>query len=105
MSVQNDWQINQLVKAGLYSDPDAVLRSALDALFTLHPEQKLRMIAAAYTAGDISLGRAAELMGISGEEMKDLLRRAGVQIHLGPETEDELRREIATFESTQADHL
>ncbi len=99
MNTQNEWKVNQLVKAGLYSDSDAVLRSALDALFTLHPEQKLRMIAAAYRAGEISLGKAAELMGISSEEMKDLLRRSGTPIHLGPETVDEVREEIANFES------
>lgn len=100
MSIQNDWNVHQLIKAGLYADPDAVLRSALEALFTLHPEQKLKMVAAAYEAGDISLGKAAELYGVSHEEMKDLLRQAGAQIHLGPESEDELTREIPTFEST-----
>lgn len=100
MSIQNDWNVHQLIKAGLYADPDAVLRSALEALSTLHPEQKLKMVAAAYEAGDISLGKAAELYGVSHEEMKDLLRQAGAQIHLGPESEDELMREISTFEST-----
>ena len=33
----------------------------------------LKMIVSAYTAGDINRGRAAEFMGVSHEEMKDIL--------------------------------
>ncbi len=84
----------------MYADADAVLRSALNALFLLYPEQKLQMVIAAYRAAELSLGKAAELMGISTEEMKDLLRQASVPIHLGPETADELRQEVANFEFT-----
>ena len=35
------------------------------------------MIVSAYTAGDISLGKAAELMGVSHEEVKDILVESG----------------------------
>ena len=99
MTLKTEWEINHLVKAGLYSDADAVLRSALNALFLLHPNQKLQMITTAYRAGDLSLGKSAELMGVSSEEMKELLLRQGVKIHLGPETEDELKQELVSFES------
>ena len=99
MVIKNEWEINQLVKAGLYSDSDAVLRSALNALFVLHPEQKLRMVIAAYQSSDISLGKAAELMGVSSAEMKEILQRAGVSIPVGPETVDELKKEVTSFES------
>lgn len=99
MVIKNEWEINQLVKAGLYSNSDAVLRSALNALFVLHPEQKLRMVTAAYQSSDISLGKAAELMGVSSAEMKEILQRAGVSIPVGPETVDELKKEVTSFES------
>ncbi|MBI4674284.1 MAG: UPF0175 family protein [Chloroflexi bacterium] len=52
----------------------------------------------AYQVGDISLGKAAELMGVSAEEMKELLLRAGIPIHLGPASADELREELSAFE-------
>ncbi len=48
------------------------------------------MILRAYTAGEISLGRAAEVMGVSPEEMKDILREAGATIQLGPADAAEL---------------
>jgi len=84
------WEIQQLVKAGVYPDERAALRGALRALFQARPDVKTKMIISAYEAGDISLGKAAQLLGISQEEMKDILREAGVTIHLGPQTVEEL---------------
>ena len=40
----------------------------------------------AYMAGTISLGKAAEMLGVSHEGMKDILREEGAEIHLGPQT-------------------
>jgi len=99
MTIKNEWEVDQLVKSGVYSNPDAVIRSALSALFAMHPEQKMQMIVVAYRGGDISLGKAAELLGVSSEEIKDIFRQAGVPIHLGPETAEELQREISNLES------
>ena len=89
-----EWEIEQLVKAGLFPDRQAVLKSALQALFQAQPEVKLRMVINAYIAGEISLGKAAELMGVCQEEMKDILRKSGAQIHLGPQTVEELLKDI-----------
>lgn len=63
------WEISQLVKTKLFPDEHAVLRSALRALFQSRPEIKRQMVIRAYTAGEISLGKAAEIMGFSHEEM------------------------------------
>ena len=84
------WQIEQLVKTELFSDEQAVLRSALRALYASQPGLKRQLVVRAYVAGEISLGKAAEMMGISHEEMKDILRENGAEIHLGPQTQGEL---------------
>jgi predicted HTH domain antitoxin len=85
-----DWEIEQLVKARLFPDQQAVVRSALRALFQSQPGIRQQMVVRAYTAGDISLGKAAELMGVSHEEMKDILVENGAQVHLGPRTAAEV---------------
>lgn len=85
-----NWELRQLVKSGLYPDEQAALRSALRALFQVNPKTKLRMIISAYEAGDIGLGKAAEMLGVSQEEMKDILREEGAGIHLGPQTVEEV---------------
>ena len=98
MTVKHEWEINYLVRSGLYADTDAVWRSALNALFVVHPDYKFKMLVAAYQAGDISLGKAAELMGVSAEEMKELLLRANIPIHLGPANAADLSEEVSAFE-------
>ena len=89
------WEIEQLVKTRLFPDEQAVLRSALRALFESRPALRRQMVIRAYVAGEISLGKAAEILGVSAEEMKDILRDAGAEIHLGPTTVDELLRDAA----------
>jgi predicted HTH domain antitoxin len=51
------------------------------------------MIIRTYAAGEISLGKAAELLGVSHEEMRDILAENGAEIHLGPRTVDEPRQD------------
>ena len=89
------WEINQLVKAKLFPDERAVLRSALRSLFEFRPELKRKMVVYAYTAGEISLGKAAQIMGVAHEEMKEIIVESGGKIHLGPCTIEELRQDIA----------
>jgi predicted HTH domain antitoxin len=64
-------------------------------LFLSQPRLRRQMVVRAYTAGEISLGKAAEMMGVSHEEMKDILREDGAEIHLGPSTRDELLQDAA----------
>ena len=90
-----DWEIEQLVKARLYPDQQAVVRSAMRALFQAQPEVRQQMIVSAYTSGDISLGKAAELMGVSHEEMKDILIESGVEVHLGPRSVEGVLQDAA----------
>ena len=90
-----EWEVNQLVKARLFPDEQSVLRSAMRSLFEAKPDLKRKMVVAAYTNGDISIGKAAQILGVSQEEMKDILRETGAQIHLGPLTVDELKQDVA----------
>jgi len=46
-----------------------------------------------YVLNDISIGRAAELAGVSRWRMTDVLRGHGVELRLGPESIDEARAE------------
>ena len=39
--------------------------------------------------------KAAEIMGFSHEEMKDILQESGAEIHMGPRTVDELLRDAS----------
>ena len=95
-----DWEIDQLVKTKLFPDRQAVLRSALRALFQTQPELRRQLVIRTYTVGEISLGKTFGLMGVSHEEMKDILIEGGAKIHLGPKTVDELLQDAAQSDTT-----
>ena len=48
-----------------------------------------------YLAEEISLAKAAELLGLSWFELRDRFLRLGVPLHLGPAGLDEARAEVA----------
>lgn len=47
-----------------------------------------------YVLGDLSLGRAAETVGLSRWEFEAVLEDAGFTALYGPRTDDQLQREI-----------
>jgi hypothetical protein len=48
----------------------------------------------AYLADDISLGKAAELLGLSRFELQERFVRLGISLRLGPATLEEARAEV-----------
>ncbi len=92
---QTAWTLEQLVRSGEYPDERSAMRSALRALFQVNPQVKIRMIASAYRNGELSLGKAAELLGVAQEEAKEILRESNTLLHLGPTTREELQNDAA----------
>jgi len=56
-------------------------------------------ILAAYLDGDISLGRAAQLLGVVRFELAERLGRLGLPLHLGSATVAEARQELASLDA------
>ena len=56
-------------------------------------------IIAAYLDGDISLGRAAQLLGVVRFELTERLGRLGLPLHLGSATVAEARQELAGLDA------
>ena len=89
------WEISRLVKDRIFPDEQSVLRSAIRSLFEARPELKRKIVLSAYREGEISLGKASELMGVCQEEMKEIIVESGGEIYMGPETLEEIRQDIA----------
>ena len=47
-----------------------------------------------YVLDEISLGKAAERLGVTRWEMRDILEESGIDTKLGPEDMEEAREEI-----------
>ncbi|MBS3783715.1 MAG: UPF0175 family protein, partial [Anaerolineae bacterium] len=85
-----EWEISQLQRTRLFPDEgdkrysEVVSRSAVPALVQAKPAGRKQMVIRGYTSGEISIGKAAEMMGISHEEIKEIMTEGGAKIHLGP---------------------
>jgi predicted HTH domain antitoxin len=58
------------------------------------PSDELATAIGRYVLGDLSLGRAAEAVGMSRWEFEAVLEDAGFRSLYGPRTDDQLQREI-----------
>ena len=82
-----------LVRARIYASEAEVIHDALRHLLRARPDVKIRLAVHRYQSEDISLGRAAELAGVSWDQMREILLEKGIQPRLGPETVDEAKAE------------
>lgn len=89
------FQTQDFVKANLYDSEDAVIQDGLRYLLQSRPELRRELAVYWYQAEDISLGKAANLAGVSFEQMKEILRGRGIRLRLGPETQEETLEEVA----------
>lgn len=91
-------EIEYLIKSGLYNNKGEVIQDALKSLMVSHPHYKIEIAIEAYLQGEVSLGRAAHLSGLSYEEMKDILRQRGIEMKLGPSNKNEAQNEVKALE-------
>lgn len=64
-------EVAALTESGLYADEGSVLGDALRTLFAARPDLRREVGCRLYAKGRFSLGRAAEWIGVSIEELKD----------------------------------
>ncbi|MCK5109733.1 MAG: UPF0175 family protein [Methanosarcinales archaeon] len=87
-------EIEYLLKIGAYRTEGEVLKDALRQLLLSRPGYRIEIAVRLYTDGKISLGKAAELAGISFDEMKEVLMQRGIKPKLGTRTISEALDEI-----------
>jgi predicted HTH domain antitoxin len=94
-----------LVEAGLYSSEEEIIQAALGHLLEDRPDLRIDLAIYEYDIkGEISLGKAAEIAGITRWEMMDIMASRGVELRLGPATKEEAREEIKTVERWFREH-
>ena len=63
------------------------------------PTEELATAVGRYVLGELSLGKAAEVAGMSRWEFEGVLREAGFEALYGPRTADQLEAELDTARS------
>lgn len=82
----------ELVDLGLYKDEQEVIEEGVRHILRSHPEYKIEIAVKRYKEEAVSLGKAADIAGISLEEMKEILKTRGVALK-GPESGEEIKED------------
>lgn len=83
-------EINSLIRTKNYASKDEVISDALRALLVLKPGLKVEIAVDLYKTGRVSLGKAADIAGMSLEEFKEILASRSIKIEVGGSTEESL---------------
>jgi len=82
----------ELVDLALYRDEQEVIDEGVRYILRSHPEYRTEIAIKRYKEETVSLGKAADLAGISLEEMKEVLGTRGVALK-GPESKEEIKED------------
>jgi len=82
----------ELVDLALYKDEQEVIEEGIRQILRSHPEYKIEIAIKRYKEEAVSLGKAADLAGISLEETKEVFKTRGVALK-GPESKEEIKED------------
>jgi predicted HTH domain antitoxin len=87
-------EIKALIKSGYYGSVDEAVKDAFRTLLNAKPD--LRTVAAVelYKEGEVSLGKAAEIAGVTTIEFKDILADRGIRREVGSRSVEELEKGV-----------
>lgn len=90
-------EIEAVIKAGYYSSKSEVVKDALRLLFETRKELKIASAVELYKNGEVSLGKAAEIAGVTIVEFKDLLASRDIYMELEVESTEEMDEKIRSL--------
>jgi predicted HTH domain antitoxin len=82
----------ELVDLALYKDEQEVIEEGVRHILRSHPEYRIEIAIKRYKEEAVSLGKAADLAGISLEEMKEILKTRGVALK-AQESKEEIKED------------
>ena len=95
------WMLEQLVKVERHQ-PEMVER-AVKEMLAQQSDLRWSVVVGAYLDGEISLGKAAELLGMHRLELQERFNAQSIPVRIGPDTVEEARAELAAIESWNAE--
>ena len=87
-------EIEAVIKAGYYSSKSEVVKDALRLLFETRKELKTASAVELYINGEISLGKASEIAGVTVIEFKELLASRGIYRELEVGSREEMDKKL-----------
>ena len=87
-------ELNALVKAGVFRNRTEAVKEALRLLFASRPQLNVEAAIQLYREGQVTLGRAAEIAGITRWEFETLLMDRSIARSVTSDPTEELERQV-----------
>ena len=87
-------ELNALVKAGVFRNRSEAVKEALRLLFASRPQLNVEAAIQLYREGQVTLGRAAEIAGITRWEFETLLADRGITRSVTSDPTEALERQV-----------
>ncbi|MCD4767883.1 MAG: UPF0175 family protein [Methanosarcinales archaeon] len=85
-----EMEMKALVRDGHYANLNEEIKDAFRTLLNVRPELKTSAVIELYKEGKISISKAAEMVGVSTIEFKDILVNRGIRREVGSRSKKEL---------------
>ncbi len=95
------WVFEQLVS--LRRSRSTLVDSAMQRLWSEDEQLRWALVTNAYLDQQVSLGKAAELLGMHELELREKYLQLGIPLRYGPATDEEARAEVAAIREWLAD--
>jgi predicted HTH domain antitoxin len=80
MSLEIDQELSAVVRAGCFASKEEALREAAQWLFAIKPQLRVEAAIQRYLDEEITLGRAAEIAGLTRWRFQELLANRGIYV-------------------------
>lgn len=97
LTVSMDRKIKALVKGGYYSSELEVVKDAMRSLFRENTELKVNAAIELYKENEISLSKAAEMVGVTTIEFKEILGKRGIIREIEARPASEMDRKLEKY--------
>ena len=87
-------KISAIIRAGYYSNISDVLTDALRTLFEVKHELRLSAAIELYKNKEYTLGKCAEISGLTSMEFKEILEDRGLKIKTPKESKKEINKGV-----------
>jgi len=87
-------RMSVLLERGLFESEESLMFSAYRSLLTLRPELKVELALSLYEQEEISLGRVAEIAGVSREQMKEILASRGIERRIAVRSPERVTEDV-----------
>ena len=96
-------EVEAIVEAGCYATKAEVVLEALRTLFEVKPALRVAAAVELYRKGEVTLGRGAELAGMSFFEFEELLVNREIRKVVPYESAEEIERDVGTIRDLRGD--